>query len=40
MKTQTRAFVSFPACGLIAIAFRGCVAKRTVTRNGSVQSEG
>lgn len=39
MISQTRV-VAFIVCGLIALASSGCVTKRTVTRNGSVQSEG
>jgi hypothetical protein len=39
MKTKARAIVPFLVCGLIALAFSGCVTKRTVTRNGSVKSE-
>ncbi len=39
MSTHARAILPFLICGLIAIAFSGCVTKRTVTRNGSVKSE-
>lgn len=39
MITKARAVVPILVCSLIAIAFSGCVTKRTVTRNGSVKSE-
>jgi hypothetical protein len=40
MITKVRAVVPLLVCSMIALALSGCVTKRTVTRNGSVQKEG